>query len=165
MNNQYPLARKDKLVVRELADELLAYDLVRNKALCLNKLAGAVWKLSDGRRSVLQISEQVSQQLGATVDHELVWAAIDQLGRDHLLEYCIPRSVDNTGVTRRKQLKSLARAAGIAGPMIAALTVPKASAAQSCRPANAACTPGDIPCCRPTVCRPKDNAKGFTCKA
>ena len=42
MSNQLPLARKDKLVVRELADEVLVYDLTRNKAFCLNRLRRAL---------------------------------------------------------------------------------------------------------------------------
>jgi len=156
MNNQYPLARKDKLVVRELAEEVLAYDLVREKAFCLNKLASAVWKLSDGQKSVREIAGSVSRQLGATVEEKVVWAAIDQLGRDHLLEYCIPMPAKNSGVTRRKQLKSLGRAAAITGPLVAALTPPKASAEHhSCIKGRDLCIPGGPPCCK-GFCRRED---------
>jgi Coenzyme PQQ synthesis protein D (PqqD) len=163
MNNQYPLARKDKLVVRELAEEVLAYDLVREKALCLNKLAGAVWKLSDGQKSVREIAENVSQQFGATVEEKVVWTAIDQLGRDHLLEYCISMPAKNSGVTRRKQLKSLGRAAAITGPLVAALTPPKASAAQSCIPQGTLCTPGGPPCCKGTCQRHGNGNAQYRC--
>ncbi len=165
MNPHYPLARRDDLVIRELPDEVLAYDLRREKAFCLNKIAGAVWKLSSGERSASQIAEEMSQQLGATISEQVVWSAIDRLGRDHLLEYCVPIPAFSSGATRRQQLRSLGKAAAFAGPLVAALTVPKASAAQSCRPANASCTPGDIPCCKGTPCSPKDHGKGFTCKA
>ena len=39
--NEYflPTARKNDLVIQELPDELLIYDLSRNKALCLNQTA------------------------------------------------------------------------------------------------------------------------------
>lgn len=146
MSNQLPLARKDKLVVRELADEVLVYDLTRNKAFCLNRLAGAVWKQSDGQNSALQIAENLSEEFGATIEEKAVWSAVDQLGRDHLLEYCIPMPTSISGVTRRQQLKSLGRAAAIAGPVVAALSVPRAAAAATCLAGGVACTNG-TQCC------------------
>src|SRR5947199_4707701 len=129
MNNQYPLARKDKLVVRELGEEVLVYDLTRNKAFCLNGLAGAVWKQSDGQKSATRIADDLSEEFGATIDDEAVWSAIDQLGRDHLLEYCVTKQSSGPVVTRRQQMKSLGRAAAIAGRIVAALAVPKGAAA------------------------------------
>jgi Coenzyme PQQ synthesis protein D (PqqD) len=162
MSTQYPLARKDKLVVRELEDETLVYDLTRNKALCLNRTAAAVWKSSNGQKDAAQIADELSIEFGATVEEKMVWSAIDQLGRDHLLEYCIPVPANQSVVTRRKQLKYMARAAA-AVPVVAVLTAPRASAAQSCRPANAACTPGGIPCCNHMACM--KNGAAYKCKA
>ncbi len=159
MSSQYPLSRKDKLVVRELADEVLVYDLARNKALCLNKVAGAVWKQSDGQTSAAQIAADISRQLGATVEEKAVWTAIDHLGRDHLLEYCIPPP---SGITRRQQLRSLAKAAAIAGPMIATLAVPNAASAASCIQQGNLCSPGSTPCCKGTCRRPNTNP-AFRC--
>ena len=151
MNTRYPLARKDQLVVRELGGEVLVYDLTRDQALCLNPLAGAVWKLSDGRKSASQIAAEVSRRLGATVDERTVWTAIDRLGRDHLLEYCIPMPV---GMTRRQQLKSLGKAAAIAGPLVAALSAPTSALAASCIEPGQPCHVGGPPCCNKSqVCR------------
>src|SRR5690242_19229747 len=116
MNMQYPLARKEKLVVRELDGEVLIYDSARNKAFCLHQLAGAVWKLSDGNKSAARIAREISTQLKATVDEKLVWSAIDRLGRDNLLEYCIPVP------SRRQHLKAWGKAAAIAGPLVSALS-------------------------------------------
>ena len=61
-NNMKPLARKEGLIVEELPDEVLVYDLTRNKAFCLNRLAGAVWKQSDGQKSVPHIAKSLSAQ-------------------------------------------------------------------------------------------------------
>src|SRR5690348_5808748 len=138
MNAQYPLARKDGLVVRQLDAEVLVYDLARNKALCLNKLAGAVWKQSDGQTSARQIAEDLSGQLSVTVDERMVWAAIDQLGRDHLLEYCITMPAR---VTRRQQLKYLGKAAAFAGPLVAAVSAVADDDKRSCVPSHKPCTP------------------------
>ncbi|MBV9278705.1 MAG: hypothetical protein JOZ41_01360, partial [Chloroflexi bacterium] len=43
-----PRARKNGLIVRELEDEVLVYDLERHRAHCLNRAAGLVWKHADG---------------------------------------------------------------------------------------------------------------------
>ena len=148
MNTQYPLARKGKLVVRELADEVLAYDLIRKKAFCLNRVAAAVWKLSDGQKPVSKIAHELSLEFGATIEEKVVWVAIDQLGRDHLLEYCIPTPSSVSGLTRREQLRSFGKAAAIAGPVVASLAVPRAAAAQSCIAPGQFCST-TIRCCNP----------------
>ncbi len=43
-----PLARKADLVTKEVADEVLVYDLKSHKAHCLNQTAALVWKYCDG---------------------------------------------------------------------------------------------------------------------
>ena len=140
MNARNPLARRDGLVIRELDGEILIYDLSSQKALCLNQVAGAVWKMSDGETSAREIAGRISTQLGATVDERTVWSAIDRLGRDHLLQYCIPAP---GRVTRRQ----LAKAAAIAGPLVVALATPAAAQQRSCIDSGHVCTPGGLPCC------------------
>jgi len=39
-----PRARKDGLVIKELVNETLVYDLERDEAHCLNQTAALVWK-------------------------------------------------------------------------------------------------------------------------
>ena len=39
-----PKSRTDNLVVQEMNDEVLVYDLDSNKAVCLNETAAIVWK-------------------------------------------------------------------------------------------------------------------------
>ncbi len=51
-----PRARQDELVVEELSDETLVYDLKRHKANCLNRTAALVWQDCDGQTSVAQPS-------------------------------------------------------------------------------------------------------------
>ena len=161
MSGQFSLARKEKLVIRELADEVLVYDLARNKALALNRVAGAVWKLSDGTKSPSQIADALSEQFGANIEETAVWAAIEQLGRDHLLEYCIP--TPTAGETRRDHLK---KAAAIAGPMVLALAVPTARADNTgtCISGSAPCTPGGIPCCGKKKCVVQKGSNRGECK-
>ena len=48
-----PRARKEGLVVQDMPDELLVYDVDRHKAHCLNQTAALVWKRCDGKTSVI----------------------------------------------------------------------------------------------------------------
>jgi hypothetical protein len=46
---QFPCARKAGLVIQDMPDEVLVYDLDTNKAHCLNKSAAFVWRSCDGK--------------------------------------------------------------------------------------------------------------------
>ena len=50
-NQQTALARHDELVVQELPDEVLVYDLRKHKAHCLNQTAAFVWNHCNGQAS------------------------------------------------------------------------------------------------------------------
>ena len=73
-----PRARTEGLVVRELPDELLVYDLERHRAHCLNPTAALVFKHCDGRRSVAQIARILRRELDvdAPADESLVWLSL-----------------------------------------------------------------------------------------
>ena len=47
-----PVARQNALVMQDVDDELLIYDLQTDKAHCLNRSAVLVWKLCDGTNSI-----------------------------------------------------------------------------------------------------------------
>src|SRR5882762_498071 len=81
-----PLARKERLIIKELQDEVLVYDMDRDKAHCLNLAAAAVWKKCDGSHTPAQIAKSLRAETKANVGEDFVWLALDQLGRDHLLE-------------------------------------------------------------------------------
>ncbi len=81
-----PLARTDQLVVQELPDEVLVYDLERHKAHCLNKTSGMIWKRCDGRTTVAEMTRRLGRELAAPVDEDVVWLALAQLRKFHLLK-------------------------------------------------------------------------------
>ncbi len=66
-----PRARKDELVVHELPDETLIYDLDRDRAYCLNETAAFVWQRCDGRKSAREIAQALGKKINAHVDS--VW--------------------------------------------------------------------------------------------
>lgn len=130
-NSQRPIARKAGLVVQEVPDEVLVYDLESNKAHCLNQSAAMVWRSCDGNNSVADIAKLVESQAGGKVTEDFVWLAIDQLSENNLLEQQIATSF--AGQSRREAIKKIGLASMVAIPVIASLVAPQSAlAAQSC---------------------------------
>ena len=154
-NSQFPIARKSGLVVQEVPDEVLVYDLERNKAHCLNKTAAMVWKSCDGNNSVADIARSVESQAGGAVSEDFVWLAIDQLSENDLLETEIRSAFGNQ--SRREVIKKIGLASMVGLPIIASLVAPSsAMAAASCNcgsPATCA-TPQRSTCPDITNCNP-----------
>lgn len=72
MNEYRPLARRDDLIVRVLADEVLLYDRRHERAHCLNRTASLVWECCDGRSSIAEIAQKLAAPAGVAVDVEVV---------------------------------------------------------------------------------------------
>ena len=124
MNNpNNPIARQNGLVVQEMPDEVLVYDLDTNKAHCLNGSAALVWKSCDGNNTVADIVKQFESNGSGKVTEDFVWLAIDQLNDNNLLEGKIaPRFA---GQSRRQVLKTIGLASMVALPVIASLVAPQ----------------------------------------
>jgi hypothetical protein len=148
----FPKALSENLIVEELDGETLVYDVERNRAHCLNSTAGQVWKLCNGRRTLNEIARQLhrgtskpdAERIKAT--EELVWLALDQLNRDHLL---IKETFARSGVpsiSRREAMRRVGIGAAIAIPIVASITAPTAVQAGSCKPSGANCGTGSQ-CC------------------
>jgi hypothetical protein len=141
-NPQCPSARKTGLVIQELPDELLVYDLDTNKAHCLNNTAAFVWKSCDGKTSVSEIAALLDLETESMVPEDLIWLAIDQLSENKLLE--VDLRVNFNGQSRRAVIKKIGLASVIALPVIASLVAPQSALANvSCKcPAlsNTECT-------------------------
>jgi len=126
-SNAFPQARQDGIVVRELPDELLIYDLERHKAHCLNRTAAAVWRHCDGETSAREIGYRLAREFSTPVDEDVVWLALDDLGSLSLLEAPVVRP---TGMSRAQLVRRVGvTAAAIAVPAVMSMGVPSASAA------------------------------------
>jgi hypothetical protein len=126
-----PLARRDQLVVKELDGETLVYDLDTRKAHCLNQTAALIWKNCNGRMTVTETAQLLSRDLNAPVENEVIWLGLKQLDEARLLQEQIAPAVIAQQISRRV----LARRLGVAAlllPVVASLSVPPASYAQSC---------------------------------
>jgi hypothetical protein len=140
-----PEARREDIVVQELSDETLVYDLKRHKALCLNRAAGLVWKRCDGRTTVAQMAVLLERELGAPVGQEVVWFALERLEKARLLQdkLILPSSV--AGLARR-ELVQIGLAAAIAVPVILSVVAPRAAQAATCLPNGSICS-SNSQCC------------------
>ena len=129
-----PRARQDELVVEELPDETLVYDLKRHKARCLNRTAALVWRHCDGQTMVADVAALLEEQLATPTDEAVVWMALDRLGKEHLLSEPVTLPGDGAQYSRRNMLRTMRRVAGISLllPVIESIVAPLAAAQASC---------------------------------
>ena len=138
-----PHARDEGLVVEELSDELLVYDLERHKAHCLNHTAALVWKHCDGRTAAPDIALILRDDLKAPVDEEVVWFSLDQLSKAHLLRVPVKRPGAKSGLTRREVIRRVGLVAALSVPLVTTILAPTAFASLSCT--QFSCNPLDPP--------------------
>lgn len=141
----YPSARRDKLVVEELRDEILVYDPENTQASCLNPTASLVWKFADGKTSVSEIASKMSRELGSTVDPKVVYYALEQLDKRNLL---IERGTIPTQYKQMSRRDFLVKAgivgAAVAIPVIISIGAPTPAMANTKIACGVQCNSGDI---------------------
>src|SRR5688572_9986990 len=108
-----PTSRAVHLVVQQVADEMLVYDMSAHRAFCLNPSAALVWQECNGGATVAEIADRLWPDRSAA---DVVWLAIDQLAEFDLLENAPPRRFDRRA--RRQAIKSLALTALITIPVV-----------------------------------------------
>ena len=118
--HRIPLARDEGLVVEELGDELLVYDLTRDEAHCLGTVAARVWNACDGSTTV----DSMSVQLG--LDHETVADALSGLRACQLLDEGPAAGITRRGMTLRAVKIGTA---AFAAPLIVSIAAPAAAMA------------------------------------
>lgn len=129
MQKNCPVSRKDNLVVQELDNEVLIYDLNNNKVFCLNHTSALIWQACDGEKTIPEISKYVSKKLNLLANEDLIWFALDQLKKEKLIDSELPNWFE--GVSRREIIKKVGFATMIALPLVASIAAPLATQAQS----------------------------------
>ena len=97
-----PKARHNDLVVQELGDEVLVYDLKLHQAHCLNRTAALIWEHCDGKQTVWGLARLLEQKLGVVTDEEVVWLGLRQLNKFHLLQERMAPSAGPERISRRE---------------------------------------------------------------
>ena len=148
-----PLARKEGLVIEELSDEVLINDLERDSAHCLNQTAAFVWQRCDGRQSAIDITRELSSTVGERLDDKIVWLALDQLKRNHLLIDAPIPPPPVAGMNRRQMVRALGLTAAVAIPVVASIVAPTpAQAATGCASQGQPCGGANPGCCSGCSC-------------
>lgn len=118
-----PFARSEGLVIEELADELLVYDLDVDRVHCLSPVAARVWRACDGETPIATLAGELGLEVGE-VDR-----AIDELDR---CDFLVAPQI-NDGYSRRdfgfRVTKIAAATASV--PLIVSIVAPTAAHAQS----------------------------------
>ena len=164
-----PRRRQQSLVVHELPDELLVYDLRRHRGFCLGKNISWIWRHCSGQRTPGQIAEDLQAELGVPVPADVVGVALHRLSKARLLQD--PLVPASPGGSRRDLLK---KAAQLGGLSILAISAPTAGQAATCLSAgacvNSRCTDpsGRVCCSGASGCRQNSMAcgtgqSGFQC--
>ncbi len=141
----HPKMREHGLVIDELPDEVLIYDRDRDQAHCLNRTAALVWKHCDGTTTPPEIAQRLQQELNANGDknsrlpEEMVWLALGQLERIHLLEHSVSVPSQFARLSRRQMVRGLGLAAALAVPVVTSIVAPRAVEAATLQPPGACC--------------------------
>lgn len=129
-----PHAREDRLVVRDLAEEVVVYDLKRHHAHYLNRTAALLWRHCDGRTTVAELARLLEKELSVPADEAVVWMALDQLRKAQLLRDGLTPPAGTKRYSRREVLRrvGLVGAAALV-PAVMSIVAPPAAQAASCQ--------------------------------
>lgn len=134
-----PTSRHNNVVVQELENEVLIYDLQSHKAFCLNETSALIWRLCDGTKSVAEINQLISKRFKLALSEDILWLALDQLKQNNLLVEGNELEIKFNGLSRREAIRKAGAASMIALPVIASLIAPSDANAQSSAVCGGSC--------------------------
>ena len=126
-----PTARQEQLIVEEVLDETIIYDLRRNRAHSLNRTAALVWRHCDGRTGVRTLARLLAKELKVPPSEAMVWMALNRLAKARLLDVSPTPPGPSATYSRRAVMRTLGRVALIL-PVVHSILTPLAVQAQSC---------------------------------
>jgi len=150
-NHPAALARDEELIVKELTDEVLIYDLKQHKAHCLNQTAAFVWNHCDGETTADEIAKLMEKEWRTPVSADAVWFALDKLSKADLLKDRITLPQEKAGLSRRNAMRRLGFGALMAAPLVMSLVSPPAASATTPPPVCQDCRKKSDGAC-PTLC-------------
>ena len=151
-----PKMREHDLVIDDLPDEVLVYDLENHKAHCLNRSAALVWRACDGKRSSAEIAQRLTAELDSPFSEDLVLIALNQLEKLSLLDREATMPAHFAVLSRRQMIRNLGLAAAVAVPVVTSIVAPSAVQAATCVPSGQNCHPTRL-CCSPLGCNTATN--------
>lgn len=144
MQENKPLSRRSDLVTQETGNEILIYDLNTNKAFNLNQTSAMIWQLCDGNRTISEIARNLSGKLDTNITEDFVRLALDQLGKDNLLENSSEFIFSAENINRRDIIRKIGFSTLVALPIVSSLIAPMAINAGSACVVVPTNTPGRL---------------------
>lgn len=145
-----PIAKTKNILVQQIKDEILIYNLETNQVHCLNKTAGIIWQNCDGKQTFEGL-----KKLNHGFNDDVILLSLAQLQKNDLLENNSESYLPTDRISRRAMISKYGSVA-VALPVITMIVAPMAVSAQSdcgaCAPVangTAACVIGS---CRITTC-------------
>ena len=126
-----PLARTTGLRAEETDDGLLIYSEQGELLLSLNRSAAVVWQNSDGSRTLEDLVEVLTHELGQEADEHQVLVALDELQKNGLIESGYEqRDPDAARLSRRQFVRRVGVVAAVAVgiPVVHSMAAPKPAA-------------------------------------
>ncbi|HSS20324.1 MAG TPA: PqqD family protein [Pyrinomonadaceae bacterium] len=151
-----PQMRENGLVVDDLPDEVLVYDLESHRAHCLNRSAALVWRACDGNSTPAAIARRLTAELDTPFSEDLVLLALNQLEKQQLLQPTNATALHFAVLSRRQMVRRLGLATAVAVPLVTSILAPRAVEAATCNPPGITCSPSKL-CCSPLGCNPVGN--------
>ncbi len=108
-----PLARAIDVVVTETAGEVLVYDTTVHHIHHLNEPTAVIWRLCDGRRSVVDLVRLARLEMDDGVDEAVVRQALTKLDDANLLAEPLEPGLRLKAASRRSLMKKAALASTI----------------------------------------------------
>jgi hypothetical protein len=164
-----PTAKTNNLVIQELGDEILIYDLETNKAYNLNETSGFVWQNCDGKKGISDLALELQKKAKQPVKQEVVWLALNELKSEGLVSFEVEAPVELAKLDRRQVIKKIGLTAMVTLPLVTSLVAPTAAMAQSSGSGGSGGTvePGGV-CqddrdCRQVLGQPSRNCNTSNC--
>ena len=114
-----PKAIRDRFFAEDLGEETVVYNTASREARSLNSTASFVWRQCDGRTSLGEIGNRVSQRFEVNEGAEIAALAIQELNDAGMLESVTSGAGLSKSVSRRQLISKLA-VAGVILPIVSA---------------------------------------------
>ncbi|MCS6860092.1 MAG: PqqD family protein [Abditibacteriales bacterium] len=130
-----PEARKDKLLVQDVGDELVVYDQERHRAHRLNRTAAFVWRHCDSQKTAAEVAALLESELNVPANEELVWWTLNRLDKARLLQEPLAQPAEAASISRRQVVRKLGLVGGLALllPVVTSIVAPTPAMAASGR--------------------------------
>lgn len=140
-----PHARQEEIVVQEVFEEYVVYDLKENKVHLLNPTAALVWQHCDGEHTPRELADLLARELDAPQAEDLLWLTLDRLEKAKLLSGKLVRPAQQRLLTRRQMLKMAGVTLALL-PAVKSIVAPTPARAVSCFQTGHTCDSG-AECC------------------